>query len=245
MKSLVIIPARYASTRFPGKPLKLLAGRPVVQHVYERAALAVGAGNVMVATDDERIARAVRGFGGRAVMTSATCANGTERCREAYLASGSDADVVVNVQGDEPLVDPRQITDLVNATAAEGVDIATLVRRPQPDEYVDDPSLPKVVTDLDGNALYFSRSAIPHYRDGGAQPGDYLVHVGMYGFRAPALLRVAQLPPSPLEQAEKLEQLRWLQHGLRIRTALTTTRTVGIDTPDDLKKAEEILKNGG
>lgn len=242
MDCLVIIPARYASTRFPGKPLKMLAGKPVIEHVYERAVRAVGAGRVLVATDDERIRRAVEDFGGTAVMTSEQCANGTERCREAYLKCGRTAAVVVNVQGDEPLVDPTQIRALAEATAQQGVDIATLVRRPEADEDVADPSLPKVVTDLEDNALYFSRMPIPCHRDG--DRSGHLVHVGMYGFRSGVLCQVALLPPSPLEQAEKLEQLRWLQNGRRIRTVMTAVRTVGIDTPQDLARAEQLLARG-
>lgn len=239
MRTIAIIPARYASTRFPGKPLACLYGKPVIQHVYERAIQALGDGNVFVATDSEQILNAVAKFGGTAIITSESCANGTERVREAYGKCGIQADAVINIQGDEPMIDPRQITTLAQLLTRPNTQIATLVRRILADEDATDPALVKAVTALDGTALYFSRAAIPFYRDGG--DGARLAHVGMYGFKTDVLLALASLTPTPLEQAEKLEQLRWLQHGYRIVTAMTDIRTVGIDTPQDLEQAEKLM----
>lgn len=248
MKAIAIIPARYASTRFPGKPLALLGGRPVIQHVYTRVAEALGE-NVIVATDDTRIFEAVEAFGGRAVMTSPDHCSGTDRCHEAYVKSGSDADIVINVQGDEPFIAPSQVLALRDCFADEDVDIATLVRSSADGNVSEsdlfDPNKPKVVIDDMMNALYFSRQAIPYVR--GAEPSEWLgrhvyyTHVGIYAFRAEVLARVVDLPRSPLEVAESLEQLRWLQAGYRIRTAVTGCNTIGIDTPEDLRNAELFL----
>ncbi len=247
MKILAVIPARYASTRFPGKPLAMLGGRPVIRRVYEQVAGAVE--ETVVATDDERIAGAVEAFGGRAVMTSPDCASGTDRCREALDRVGGAWDVVVNVQGDEPFVRPEQIVELCRCFDDPQTDIATLVRPFAPEEglaALENPNSPKAVLDPGGRALWFSRSVIPYLR--GVPREEWLArqtyykHIGMYGFRAEVLRRVAALPRSPMERAESLEQLRWLENGYRIRAAVTEFETVGIDTPEDLARAEEFLR---
>lgn len=248
MKFIGIIPARYASTRFPGKPLAMLGGKTMIERVYTQASKELD--SVVVATDDERIAGAVEAFGGRAVMTSASHRSGTDRCCEAFDATGSDADVVINIQGDEPFIDPRQISQLKECFADPSTDIATLVRRFDPSrgfEALFDPNTPKVVMDDAGHALYFSRSIIPYVR--GYEWKEWLdktvfhTHVGIYAYRTPVLREIVKLPQSPLELAESLEQLRWLQAGYRITTAVTDCETIGIDTPDDLRRAELLLKD--
>lgn len=250
MEYVAIIPARYASTRFPGKPLALLGGKMVIERVYRRAQEALGDGNVAVATDDERIVKAVESFGGQAVMTSASHRSGTDRCYEAYQTLGSKADIVVNIQGDEPFISPDQIRSLMACFDDPTVDIATLVRPLAPTtsfEELNNPNRPKVVTACNGDALYFSRSIIPYLR--GIEKEEwtsrhrYLHHVGMYAFRSTTLGHIVTLPPSPLEVAESLEQLRWLQNGCRIRTAETDIETIGIDTPADLEAAELFLNS--
>ncbi|MCM1110620.1 MAG: 3-deoxy-manno-octulosonate cytidylyltransferase [Clostridium sp.] len=250
MKFIGIIPARYASTRFPGKPLADMLGKPMIQRVYERVVAALGPDNVAVATDDRRILEAVEAFGGRAVMTSETHRSGTDRCHEAYIRLGSDADVVINIQGDEPFIDPGQIRQLAGCFDETGeVEIATLIRPFPADGTIDelrDPNRPKVVVDNEGNALMFSRSVIPYLRgvDERLWPSSFgfHTHIGMYGYRAATLARLVALPPSPLETAESLEQLRWLSNGFRIRTAVSTAPTIGIDTPGDMARAIEYLK---
>jgi len=244
MKFMAIIPARYASTRFPGKPLAVLGDKPVVQWVYERASQVFDL--VAVATDDERISEAVASFGGRAIMTSATHRSGTDRVREAYQLSGEKADVIINIQGDEPFVDPAQLKALAACFDDAATDIATLVR-PFTGTYAElaDPNKVKVVCDNKGYAMYFSRSVVPCTR--GADPkkwlelSPYFIHIGLYGYRTDILCRVAELQPSSLEIAENLEQLRWLQAGLRIRTAQSDIITVGIDTPADLEEAKFMI----
>ena len=233
MKFIGIIPARYASTRFPGKPLAMLGGKTMIERVYTQARLELD--EVVVATDDDRIAGAVESFGGVAVMTSPAHRSGTDRCCEAFDSVGSDADVVINIQGDDP-----------------STDIATLVRRFDPKRGFDalfDPNTPKVVMDDAGHALYFSRSIIPYVR--GHEWKEWLdnavfhTHVGIYAYRTKVLHEIVCLPQSPLELAESLEQLRWLQAGYRITTAVTDCETIGIDTPDDLRHAEGLLTNLG
>lgn len=242
-----IIPARYASTRFPGKPLAMIGGKPMIQRVCEQASKALG--RVVVATDDERIRRCVENFGGEAVMTSPDHRSGTDRCREAYANCGSRARVVINIQGDEPFIDPRQIQALTDCfTANPDCRIATLVRRFDPAlgwDALFNPNTPKVVLDNEGNALMFSRSIIPYVRNKPWQEwigsAEFFTHVGMYGYRADALDEITRLPQSSLEKAESLEQLRWLQAGYRIATAVTDIPTVGIDTPEDLERACALL----
>lgn len=250
MKFIGIIPARYASTRFPGKPLAMLGGKTMIERVYTQARLELD--EVVVATDDDRIAGAVESFGGVAVMTSPAHRSGTDRCCEAFDSVGSDADVVINIQGDEPFIDPRQIAQLKGCFDDRSTDIATLVRRFDPKRGFDalfDPNTPKVVMDDAGHALYFSRSIIPYVR--GHEWKEWLdnavfhTHVGIYAYRTKVLHEIVCLPQSPLELAESLEQLRWLQAGYRITTAVTDCETIGIDTPDDLRHAEGLLTNLG
>ena len=222
MKFIAIIPARYASTRFPGKPLALLGGRPVVQHVYEKAAQALD--EAYVATDDERIARVVESFGGHAIMTRADHKSGTDRIEEAAEKIGTDADVVINIQGDEPFVDASQLKTLQSLFECEETQIGTLGKRFDSMEATENPNSPKIVCDKQGFALYFSRSVIPFVR--GQEPKSwlnhypYLKHLGLYAYRREVLREVTQLPQSPLELAESLEQLRWLENGYRIRVGL-------------------------
>lgn len=238
-----IIPARYASTRFPGKPLATLAGKPVIEHVYRRVVEALG--NAYVATDDDRIAQAVERFGGQAVMTRADHKSGTDRIAEALEKTGREVDVVVNVQGDEPFITTRQIETLCHCFDDEQTQIATLGKPFESMEAVENPNSPKIVTDLKGFALYFSRSVIPYIR--GFEQTDwlshfpYLKHLGIYAYRTEVLREITQLPQSPLEKAESLEQLRWLQAGYRIKVGITNEETVGIDTPEDLVRAERFL----
>lgn len=247
MKFLAIIPARYASTRFPGKPLAVLGGKPVIRRVYEQVADAMD--DAVVATDDERIFEAVRAFGGRVEMTSPNHRSGTDRCREAFdricAREGASYDVVVNVQGDEPFITTRQIETLCHCFDDEQTQIATLGKPFESMEAVENPNSPKIVTDLKGFALYFSRSVIPYIR--GFEQTDwlshfpYLKHLGIYAYRTEVLREITQLPQSPLEKAESLEQLRWLQAGYRIKVGITNEETVGIDTPEDLVRAERFL----
>ena len=250
LKFVGIIPARYASTRFPGKPLVFLDGVPVIERVYRRVSQALD--EVWVATDDDRIADAVRGFGGRVTMTSPLHRSGTDRCREAYEVSGSTADVVINIQGDEPFIDPRQIEQIKGCFDDEATQIATLVRPFPSDgtyEALCNPNSPKVVATSDGFAMLFSRSVIPYLRgiEKERWPAEfqYYTHIGMYAYRADVLDRITRLPQSPLEIAESLEQLRWLQHGYRIKVAKSDYPTIGIDTPADLAAAEEYLLKSG
>lgn len=246
MQFSAIIPARYASTRFPGKPLALLGGRPIIEHVYRRAAEVFT--QVCVATDDERIVQAVESFGGRAVMTSQSHRSGTDRCYEAYQKLEEAADVVVNIQGDEPFIASEQLNTIRRCFDTPATDIATLVMpfsATTPMAEIENPNSPKVVCDDAGFALYFSRSVIPYLRgiDREAWPAHhtFLKHIGLYAYRTDTLRRITTLPPSPLEVAESLEQLRWLQAGLRIKVGITHTETIGIDTPEDLARASAFL----
>lgn len=245
MKFIGIIPARYASTRFPGKPLAILGNRPVIQHVYEKALTALG--EAYVATDDERIFNAVKAFGGKAVMTRIDHKSGTDRIEEACEKIGTDADVIINIQGDEPFVATSQIETLKGLFDHPQTQIGTLGKRFETMEAVLNPNSPKIVTDKNGFALYFSRSVVPFVR--GKEQGEwlthypYLKHLGIYAYRREILHEITQLPQSSLEIAESLEQLRWLENGYRIRVGLTETETVGIDTPEDLQRAEEFLKS--
>jgi len=239
-----IIPARYASTRFPGKPLAIINGKPMIQRVYEQASLALD--ELYVATDDQRIHDAVLSFGGRSVMTSAGHQSGTDRCAEAAVKIGSvkdpETDVVINIQGDEPFIRPEQIELLISCFADKSVEIATLVRKAEPGEDITNPNHPKVVLDLSGNAIYFSRSVIPYIRDAEMSEWTrihtYFKHIGLYAYRTGTLNRLTLLSSSSLEKAESLEQNRWLENGYKIRTAVTRWESVCIDTPGDLEKAK-------
>ncbi len=247
LKFIAIIPARYASTRFPGKPLAQLGGMPVIERVYRQVAGVVE--SVVVATDDQRILRAVEAFGGRAVMTSDKHRSGTDRCWEAYQKQGEEYDVVINVQGDEPFIAHSQLRAIMACFEDESTDIATLVK-PFAEEdglaALENPNSPKVVLDAESRAIYFSRSVIPYLR--GVEREQWLSHhtfykhIGMYAFRREALREVTSLPPSSLEKAESLEQLRWLENGYKIGVGISDVETVGIDTPEDLERAEEFLK---
>ena len=244
-KYIGIIPARYASTRFPGKPLALVGGKPMIERVYTRVAEVLP--EVIVATDDTRIAEAVEAFGGRYEMTSELHRSGTDRCLEAYRKSGSDADVIINIQGDEPFIDRSQLEALMRNFEDADVQIASLARRFDPQRGFDalfDPNSVKVVMDDKLNALYFSRSIIPYVRNYDwkkwTEKAEFFTHVGLYGYRAETLAKLCALPQSPLEIAESLEQLRWLQAGYRIRMALTDVTNFGIDTPADLEAAAQL-----
>lgn len=245
MKFIGLIPARYASTRFPGKPLALLNGKPVIQHVYEQVAKVLDA--VYVATDDERIYNKVLAFGGKAVMTSTEHHSGTDRIEEALEKVGGDFDVVVNIQGDEPFIAQSQIETLCQCFVDKAIQIATLGKPFECIEAAENPNSPKIVVDNRGYALYFSRSIIPFVR--GTERQDwlskypFLKHLGIYAYRTNVLKEITKLPQSSLELAESLEQLRWLQNGYRIKVGLTDVETVGIDTPDDLQRAEEFIRN--
>ena len=234
MKFIALIPARYASTRFPAKPLALLRGKPVIQWVWETAARCMD--DAVVCTDDERIMQAVERFGGRAVMTSTSHRSGTDRCYEAYQKVGQGADVVVNIQGDEPFIHPTQLQTIRACFENADTQIATLVKPFRPEDGLEalrNPNSPKVVVDNQMRALYFSRSVIPYVRG-----HTFYKHIGLYAYRADVLRQITSLPQSSLEVAESLEQLRWLQNGFTIRVGITDVETIGIDTPDDLMRAE-------
>lgn len=244
MKFIGIIPARYASTRFPGKPLALLGGKPVIQHVYEKVAAVLEA--AYVATDDERIYDVVKSFGGQVVMTRTDHKSGTDRIEEAIEKIGGEWDVVVNVQGDEPFVAKNQLDTICHCFDDPTTQIATLGKPFESMEAVQNPNSPKIVVDNMGFAMYFSRSVIPYVR--GKEMFSWLTHypflkhLGIYAYRKDVLRQVTQLPQSSLEIAESLEQLRWLQNGFKIKVGTTDVETVGIDTPQDLERAEEFLK---
>ena len=248
MKFIGIIPARYASTRFPGKPLADLGGKTMIERVYERAKAVIG--DVAVATDDERIFKAVEAFGGKAVMTSTEHRSGTDRCLEAYHKLGSDADVVINIQGDEPFIAPSQLRSLMESFDNRSVELASLARPFEASRGFDalfDPNTVKVVMDDSMNAIYFSRSIIPYVRNhdwkNWLKYAQFYTHVGLYGYRADVLEKICRLPQSSLEIAESLEQLRWIQNGYKIRMSLTDEPTIGIDTPADLEAARQMLED--
>lgn len=248
MKFIAIIPARFASTRFPGKPLALLGGKPIIQRVYERVVNLFD--ETFVATDDERISEAVNQFGGNVIMTSPNHKSGTDRCWEAISKIGADKyDVVINIQGDEPFVHPTQIQLLKDCFNNPDTQIATLVKpfdSDAPLATLQNPNSPKVVLGKDMRALYFSRSVIPFMR--GTDESEWLrthtfyKHLGLYAYKTNVLKEITTLEQSELEKAESLEQLRWLENGYRIQVGITQHETVGIDTPEDLQKAESFLK---
>jgi 3-deoxy-manno-octulosonate cytidylyltransferase (CMP-KDO synthetase) len=240
-KVVLVIPARYGSTRLPGKPLVSLAGKPMIQRVYERAKLAKRADRVIVATDDERIVKAVQEFGGEARMTRPEHRTGTERVAE--VAAHEAGDVFVNVQGDEPLLDPEAVDTAVDALLNEPqaaiATVSTPIRTPGD---IMDPNVCKVVLDFDDNALYFSRAPIPWVRDtGGHVQARHLKHLGLYVFRRDALLEYPTLPQGELERIEQLEQLRWLENGWKIRVAQVQHDAISVDVPEDIQKVEKLL----
>ncbi len=243
MKFTAIIPARYASTRFPGKPLALLSGKPIIQHVYEQVNQVIK--DVWVATDDQRIFETVNTFGGKAVMTRKDHKSGTDRIEEAAEKIQTQADIIINVQGDEPFIQPSQIETLCELFKHPQTQIATLGKPFEGIEAVKNTNSPKIVTNYQGFALYFSRSVIPFVR--GIEENEwlehfpYLKHLGIYAYRREILKEITKLPMSSLEKAESLEQLRWLQNGYRIRVGITNVETIGIDTPKDLERAEAFI----
>lgn len=248
LKFLGIIPARYASTRFPAKPLAILGGKTVIQRVYEQVAGVLD--DVYVATDDVRIEAAVKVFGGKVVMTSVDHKSGTDRCYEACTKIGGDYDVVVNIQGDEPFIQPSQLEAVKACFDDPTTQIATLVKPFTADngfEALENTNSPKVVLNKNMNALYFSRSIIPYQRN--VEKKDWLVghtyykHIGLYAYRVEVLKEITSLSQSSLELAESLEQLRWLENGYTIKAGITDAETIGIDTPQDLEHAEQFLKS--
>jgi 3-deoxy-manno-octulosonate cytidylyltransferase (CMP-KDO synthetase) len=239
MKIIGVIPARYASTRFPAKALANIAGKPMVQRVYEQCLKADQLHDVVIATDHPAIMEAVQAFGGKAVMTKPEHPSGTDRIAEALQYLG-DADAVVNIQGDEPFIAPLQINTVASMLLQPHVEIATLAKAIDHEEEVHSPHAVKVVVAKNGFALYFSRSAVPYSRGvqgNWHQQHTFYRHLGIYGFKAQTLKALAALPPSVLEQAEMLEQLRWLENGYRIAVGFTEALTPAIDTPEDLEKA--------
>ncbi|MCI6212295.1 MULTISPECIES: 3-deoxy-manno-octulosonate cytidylyltransferase [Bacteroides] len=248
MKFLGIIPARYASTRFPAKPLAMLGGKTVIQRVYEQVAGILD--DAYVATDDERIENTVKAFGGKVVMTSVRHKSGTDRCYEAYTRIGGNYDVIVNIQGDEPFIQASQLQAIKACFDTPSTQIATLVKPFTADndfEALENVNSPKVVLDRNMKALYFSRSIIPYQRN--ADKKDWLKnhvyykHIGLYAYRAEVLKEITSLPQSSLELAESLEQLRWLENGYSIKAGITEVETIGIDTPQDLERAERFLES--
>ena len=238
---LAVIPSRFAAQRFPGKPLALIDGKSLVRRVWEAVKGARRVTRVVVATDSDKIARAVRGFGGEAVMTSPRCPSGTDRV--AQIARTSRAGIIVNVQGDEPLLSPSTIDKVVEALQEDSSAVmSTAVRKPANDREWKDPNAVKVVLDRMNYALYFSRAPIPSLaRSPGMHSVPRWIHIGLYAFRRAFLFRFAALPPSPLEQAEQLEQLRVLEHGCSIRVAVVSQKTCAVDRPEDVRKVERIL----
>lgn len=247
MKFIGIIPARYASTRFPAKPLAILGGKPVIQRVYEQVAGILD--EAYVATDDERIEAAVKSFGGKVVMTSVNHKSGTDRCYEAYTKVGHGYDVVVNIQGDEPFIQRTQLEAVKACFEDATTQIATLAKSFIPEDGFDalnNVNSPKVVVNKNMNALYFSRSIIPFQRNADKEDWlkghTYYKHIGLYAYRADTLKEISSLSQSSLEMAESLEQLRWLENGYTIKVGVSEVETIGIDTPQDLERAEEFLK---
>ena len=246
MKYLALIPARYASTRFPAKPLAILGEKTIIQHVYERVSSVFE--HAYVVTDDERIETCVLAFGGRCIMTGTHHKSGTDRCYEALEKLGADYDVVVNVQGDEPFIATSQLETIKACFADAQTQIATLVKPFLPAdgiEALENPNSPKVVLDNNNYAIYFSRSVIPYLR--GVEKSEWLEthtfykHIGLYAYRSQVLKEITSMPLGELEQAESLEQLRWLQAGFRIKVGTTDVETIGIDTPEDLERAKNFL----
>lgn len=246
MRFLAVIPARYASTRFPGKPLALIGDKPMIQHVYEQAKKAVE--DVVVATDDQRIYDAVKGFGGQVLLTSDKHRSGTDRCFEALQKMSGEYDVVINIQGDEPFIQPEQIETLKACFTDPKTEIATLIKPFDKDALWDDlssPNTPKVVINKRMEAMFFSRSVIPYLRGTDRtkwlKTHTYYKHIGLYAYKTNILAEITELEPSALEKAENLEQLRWLENGYSIKVGITHQQTIGVDTPEDLEKVNYIF----
>ncbi len=236
---IIVIPARYASTRFPGKPLADISGKSMIQRVYEQGIKSEVAEKVVVATDDEWIFSHVKDFGGEAVMTSTEHKSGTDRCAEVVNKLGEKFDVVINLQGDEPFIQPEQFQKLTSCFADENCSIATLVKRMESKADIENPNVVKVVKDVNNYALYFSRSVIPYNREKENSP-VYFKHLGLYAYRAETLKEITALQSSSLELAESLEQLRWLENGYKIKVAETELESIAIDTPEDLERAKNL-----
>lgn len=245
MKALAIIPARYASTRFPGKPLAMIGGMSMVMRVYNQVKKAKNIADVIVATDDNRIYDHVITHFGKAMLTANSHASGTDRCGEVLGKVHENFDLIINVQGDEPFIQPEQIELLLSAFNKQEIEVATLAFEIQNPEDIWNPNIVKVVCDSNKNALYFSRSPIPYIRNKDAiawqRSFPFKKHIGMYAFRSHALKKIVRLTPSPLEQAESLEQLRWMENGYSIHILTTPTLNISIDTPDDLERAIGLL----
>jgi 3-deoxy-manno-octulosonate cytidylyltransferase (CMP-KDO synthetase) len=244
MKILGIIPSRYASSRFPGKPLVDIGGKSMVRRVFEQASLSKTLTDVVVATDDERIFNHVLGFGGRALMTSADHLTGTERCAEVIEKYGENWDLAINIQGDEPFISPSQIDLLASCFEDESTEVATLAKRISDPAELESPHVVKVVFGISGMAIYFSRFPIPFLRNQTLDANKvgahaFYKHIGLYAYRAESLKKLAGLMPSGLELAESLEQLRWLENGIGIKVGVTDFDSIGIDTPEDLRKFGE------
>lgn len=239
-----IIPARYASTRFPGKPLAKIGGKSMIQRVYEQAKIAKSLSKVVVATDDGRIVDAVKQFGGEVILTSQTHQSGTDRCAE-VLEHFPNFNVVINIQGDEPFIDPEQINLLASCFKNAETELATLVKWITKEEELFNPNSPKVVLNKNGEAIYFSRQCIPFIRNadekGWLHKHTFFKHIGIYGYRKDVLEKITKLAISPLEQAEQLEQLRWIENGYKIKTKITDLENQAIDTPEDLLKLNTDL----
>jgi len=239
MKIIGIIPSRYASTRFPGKPLVQIAGKSMIRRVYEQAVKSKSLAEVVVATDDLRIVEEVKSFGGKFILTDSKHQSGTDRCAE-VITKLPHFDTIINIQGDEPFIDPEQIDLLAGCFKDEGVQLATLIKAITTEEELFNTNIPKVVLNAFEEAVYFSRQTIPYLRNTAQK--DWLAahqfykHIGIYGYRSEALQAITKLPPSILELAENLEQLRWLENGYKIKTKITTLETLAIDTPEDLNK---------
>lgn len=236
-KGVVIIPARYRSTRFPGKPLVPIKGKPLIQHVWEKAQKARNIEKVIIATDTEEIFKKVKEFGGECVMTSPDIKSGTDRVAE--VAEKTNYEIIINVQGDEPMIEPVLIDKTVETLNDEKVAMVSIYEIWDDMEAFTNPNVVKVVVDKEGFALYFSRSPIPYSKEN----GKFFRHVGLYGYKREVLLELVKLPPSNLEIKENLEQLRALENGIRIKMIESNKKTIGIDTPEDLKKIERVLKN--
>jgi len=240
MNTTIIIPARYASTRFPGKPLVELAGKSMLMRVYEQASKAKGISDIIIATDDIKIQEHCINQGAKVTMTSTEHQTGTDRCMEVIDGLSTKPDIIINVQGDEPFINPKQIEQLVDLLLQAPIQIATLCKKIVTPEDIINPNVVKVVKAIKDKALYFSRQAIPYYRDKQIVE-TYYKHLGIYGFKTETFLQIAKLPQSPLEKAESLEQLRWLDNGYDIYLAETDFQSVAIDTPEDVQKALDFL----
>ncbi len=240
MKKIVLIPSRFGSSRFPGKPLALISGKPMIQWVYENVKKVDDIDDIYVATDDNRIFEAVIRFGGKALMTSSEHTCGTDRLAEcANILALEDEDIVLNIQGDEPLIRPEMVMDLISIFDDESVYMGTLKKRIEEEDEISNPNVVKVITDINGDAIYFSRYTLPYERDGKRRA--HFKHVGTYGYKVWFLKSFSKMPKTELEMSESLEQLRVIENGLKIRVKDTQWQTVGVDTPEQIEMVENIL----